>query len=195
MRAVCHWAIICLVFVLPGEVNAQARDWTLEDGSAIRFTAFQQGAPVEGRFERFTAEIIFDHGDLQGSRIEVEIDAASVATGHRDRDTTLRAPDLFDVERWPSARFASDRLAHLGGAAYEAQGQLTIRDVQKDIVLPFELTIADHPADPGLLLARVRGGLTISRLDYGVGQGDWASTAMVGEDVEIEIEIVATRER
>jgi polyisoprenoid-binding protein YceI len=187
--------LVCLVCLLPAVARAQAQSWTLADGSAIRFTALQQGAPVEGRFERFTAEIIFDPGNLPASRIEVEIDTASVATGHKDRDTTLRAPDLFDVERWPSARFASDRLALLGGDSYEAQGQLIIRDVQKDVVLPFELTIADHPVDPGLLLARASGGLTISRLDYGVGQGDWASTVMVGENVEIAIEIVATKNR
>jgi polyisoprenoid-binding protein YceI len=187
--------LVCLVCLLTAVARAQAQSWTLADGSAIRFTALQQGAPVEGRFERFSAEITFDPGDLPGSRIEVEIDTASIATGHRDRDTALRSPDLFDVERWPSARFASQQLAHLGGDAYEAQGQLTIRDAQRDVVLPFELTIADHPANSGLLLAQARGGLTISRLDYGVGQGDWASTAIVGENVEIEIEIVATRQR
>ena len=195
MRAFRSCAVLCLAFMLPGAASAPAQSWTLVEGSAIRFTAFQQGAPVQGRFERFTAEITFDPDDLPASRIAVEIDTTSVATGHRDRDTALRAPDLFDVERWPRARFASDRLTHLGGEAYEAQGHLTIRDVQRDVVLPFEFTIAEHPADPGLLLARARGGLTISRLDHGVGQGDWASTAMVGDEVEIAIEIIATRER
>src|SRR5919106_293496 len=135
MRAFCRYAVLCLAFTLPGVASAQDQGWALEDGSAIRFTAFQRGAPVEGRFERFTADIVFDPDDLQGSRIDVEIDTASVATGHKDRDATVRGPDLFDVERWPSARFASHQLTHLGGDAYEAQGQLTVQDVQKDVVL------------------------------------------------------------
>ena len=60
-------------------------------------------------------------------------------------------------------------------------------------MLPFELTIAADPAAAGRLLATAEGELTISRLDYGVGQGDWASTRTVGEEVVIRIEIRATR--
>jgi polyisoprenoid-binding protein YceI len=182
-----------LLLALP--VSAGAASWTLEDGSAIRFEAYQQGAPVQGGFERFTADIVFDPDDLAGSRIEVEIDTASITTGHRDRDTALRSPGLFDVERWPTARFASARLEHLGGEAYQAQGDLTIRDVQKDVVLPFTLRIADHPSEPGLQQAAATGELTISRLDFGVGQGEWASTATVGEKVVIAIAIVAAAKR
>lgn len=186
-------ASLGLALMLPTAV--QAASWTLEEGSAIRFEAYQQGAAVPGRFERFEAAIELDPDDLAGARIAVEIHTASIATGHKDRDTALRAPDLLDVGQWPSARFASDRIEHLGGEAYQATGQLTIRDVEQDVVLPFTLTITDHPSDPGLQHADARGELTISRLAFGVGQGDWASTAMVGDDVVIRVEILATAPR
>lgn len=180
--------------LLPAVASAQAPRWAVEDG-AIRFTAFQQGAPVEGHFGRFTADIAFDPDALSGTRIEVVIETASIATGHKDRDTTLRSPDLFDVERWPTARFVTTEVRHLGGDAFEAKGLLTIRDVQKGVVLPFTLTIEERPGDASRELAHARGGLAISRLDYGVGQGEWASTGTVAERVEIEIEIVAVRQR
>jgi polyisoprenoid-binding protein YceI len=186
-------ALAMLGLMLPAA--ARAASWTIEDGSAIRFEAYQQGAPVQGSFERFTADIVFDPDDLAGSRIEVEIDTASIATGHRDRDTALRSPPLFDVEQWPRARFSSTSLEHLGGEAYQARGQLTIRDVQKDVVLPFTLRITEHPGEPGLQRADAMGELAISRLDFGVGQGEWASTATVGEKVVIAIAIVAAARR
>ncbi|MGH6916425.1 MAG: YceI family protein [Geminicoccaceae bacterium] len=187
-------ALVMLGFVL-ATASARAASWTLEDGSAIRFEAYQQGAPVHGGFERFSADIVLDPDDLAGSRIEIEIEVASISTGHRDRDTALRSPGLFGVERWPTARFASAKVEHLGGEAYQALGQLTIRDVQRDVVLPFTLRIADHPSEPGLQQADATGELTISRLDYGVGQGEWASTAAVGESVVITIQIVAAAKR
>jgi polyisoprenoid-binding protein YceI len=186
-------ALVMLGLMLPGSVLAAS--WTIEDGSAIRFEAYQQGAPVPGSFERFTAQIVFDPDDLASSRIEVEIDTASISTGHKDRDTALRSPPLLDVERWPTARFASARVEHLGGEAYQARGELTIRDVRKDVVLPFTLHIADHPGNPDLLQADAAGELTISRLDFGVGQGEWASTATVGEKVVIAVAVVATARR
>jgi polyisoprenoid-binding protein YceI len=180
---------LTLGLLLP--ISAGAASWTLEEGSAIRFEAYQQGAPVQGGFARFTADILLDPDDLAGSRIEVEIETASITTGHQDRDAALRSPNLFDAERWPTARFASVSLEHLGGEAYEARGQLTIRDMQKDVVLPFTLHITDHPDEPGRLRADATGELTISRLAFGVGQGEWASTTAVGEDVVIGIAIVA----
>ena len=186
-------ALVTLGLMLPGSVLAAS--WTIEDGSAISFEAYQQGAPVPGSFERFTAQIVFDPDDLASSRIEVEIDTASISTGHKDRDTALRSPPLFDVERWPTARFASAGVEHLGGEAYQARGELTIRDVRKDVVLPFTLRVADHPGNPDLLQAAAAGELTISRLEFGVGQGEWASTATVGEKVVIAIAIVAAARR
>jgi polyisoprenoid-binding protein YceI len=167
---------------------AAAATWMLRDGSAIKFTAYQEGAPVEGSFRDFTAEIAFEPDKLTASRLAAEIDTASVATGHKDRDTALRSASFFDVATWPRATFGSDRVAHQGGDRYEAQGQLTIRGVTKDVVLPFRLTIAEKA---GRRLATATGELTISRLDYGVGQGEWASTKTVGEEVVIHIEIVA----
>jgi polyisoprenoid-binding protein YceI len=184
--------VAALVGLLVGSAPLAAATWTIEDGSAIRFTAYQEGAPVEGSYEDFTAEVVFDPDDLAASRVRVEIATASVKTGHRDRDTTLRSSSFFAVESWPSATFVSDRLVHQGGDRYEAHGRLTIRDVTKDVVLPFELTIEAHG---GRKVANATGELTISRLDYGVGQGEWASTKTVGEDVVIRIAIAASAPR
>ncbi len=175
--------------------GALAKPWQVEDGSRIGFTALQQGAPVDGGFEHFTAAIDFDPKDLGHSRVDVKIDTGSIATGHKDRDTLLRSTAFFDVERWPTAHFTSAKLIHRSEDAYEAHGKLTIRDVTRDVVLPFELTIGDAPAAPGKLIAEAKGELTISRLDYGVGKGDWASTKTVGENVVIRIEIKAERPR
>ncbi len=188
------WIFSLLSLALASPAIA-AEAWTVADTSRIGFTAFQKDQPVEGGFESFTAEVAFDLEDLEASWVEVIIDAASITTGHKDRDATLRNTSFFDVAQWPTARFVADRLQHQGGTAYEAAGQLTIRDVAKDVILPFELAIADHPDDPDRLLATAKGELTISRLDYGVGQGDWASTSTVGADVIIRIEVEATRPR
>jgi len=192
LRKALPLALGCLVLSFQ---SALAQVWKVEDDSQIRFTALQQGSPVQGRFDRFAAKITFDPDALARSLVEVEIDTASIDTGHKDRDTALRSSFFFDVQHWPTARFTSGAFSHLRGDAYEAQGQLTIRDVTKAVVLPFALTIGDDPSAPGRLLATAKGELTISRLDYGVGQGEWASTKTVGEPVVIDIEIRASRPR
>jgi polyisoprenoid-binding protein YceI len=189
MRAGPWLALLALgIGVLSGAVQA-APSWKVEDASELRFVARQQGAPVEGAFENFSATIDFDPNDLASSRIEVDIDVTTITTGHKDRDATLRSPAFFDVEQWPRARFVSQRIAAAGDGQYQAEGQLTIRGVTKDVTLPFALEIS--PAAGGQE-AKAEGELQIKRLDYGVGQGDWATTTMVADEVVIKLSIVAT---
>ncbi|NJO38387.1 MAG: YceI family protein [Rhizobiales bacterium] len=148
---------------------------------------------MTGGFGAFDAEIVFDPDDLDASRIAVDIDVTSIATGHSDRDKTLNSPSFFDTAKWPSAAFKSRTITATGDGTYEAAGQLTMRDVTREVVLPFSLVIEDDPDDPNAMLAHARGELPIQRLDYGIGQGDWASTATVADEVVITIDIRASR--
>ncbi len=167
--------------------------WGIEAGSALGFIAQQQGSAVPGNFEAFDAEILFDPEDLDNSRLNVEIDTTSIATGHNDRDQMLNSPSFFDTKQWPSASFKSTKITAAGDGQFEALAQLTIRDVTKEVILPFTLEVTADPADPAKQLAHAKGELPIMRLDYGIGQGDWASTATVADEVVITIDIKASR--
>ncbi|MEZ5930881.1 MAG: YceI family protein [Alphaproteobacteria bacterium] len=173
--------------------------WAVLDGSELGFVARQQGSDVTGSFGSFDAEIVFDPNDLEASRISVDIDVTSITTGHSDRDKTLNSASFFDTATWPSAAFKSDRITAAGegtseaAATYEAVGTLTMRDVTMEVVLPFSLTIEDDPNDSKTSLAQAKGELPIRRLDYGIGQGDWASTVTVADEVVITIDIKASK--
>ena len=172
---------------------AEAPDWAVEADSNVGFVARQAGAAVEGRFEQFTAEIAFDPAQLESSRVAVEIDIDSVNSESSDRDSTIRSEALFDVATWPTARFEAERFEQTGDNLYTAHGQLTMRDVTREVELPFELTVTDHPSEADALQARAAGELTVLRLDYGVGQGQWQDTSVVANEVVIRIEIIAKR--
>lgn len=167
--------------------------WEVAAESKLGFIARQLGSPVPGSFDSFDAEIIFDPADLENSRLDVDIDVTSISTGHSDRDKTLNSPSFFDTATWPTARFESDRIMAKGDDLYEAAGTLTIRDVTKDVVLPFTLEIGPEDGEPTLERAHAVGELPILRLDYGVGQGEWSSTKSVADEVVITIDIKASR--
>ena len=167
--------------------------WSVEEGSTLGFIAKQQGSPVAGNFGHFDAEILFDIDDLENSRLSVDIDTTSISTGHSDRDQMLNSPSFFDTKQWPKASFESTRIVAANDGLFGALGNLTIRDVTKEVTLPFTLEITADPEDPGRELAHAQGELQIMRLDYGLGQGDWASTVTVADDVLITIDIMASR--
>ena len=170
---------------------AEAPHWSLEEGSLVGFIAMQSGAPVKGVFESFEAEILFQEDALDQSRVAVTIDIASVNSENKERDDAIRASGLFDAAKWPTARFEAEGFSHKGGQDYEAAGTLTLRDVTRDVVLPFTLEILPHPDKADARLASAKGELAVNRLDYGVGQGLWSDTTIVGDEVVIFIDIKA----
>ena len=186
-------AVIAALTTPVAPALAEAPDWSVENGSRVGFIATQGGAPVEGVFEDFVAEIRFDPEALDQSGVTVSIEIASVNSESKDRDDTIRSASLFDVATWPQARFEAQGFTRKDDGGYEAAGRLTMRDVTKDVVLPFTLEIAQDGDQPGQLRAAAKGELKVQRLDYGVGQGLWTDTSVVGNEVVIFIDIQATR--
>ena len=181
--------------------SADAPEWTVDPAkSSIGFTGRQMGVPSKGRFKSFTAKVRFDPSDLAASSVEVTVDAASADAGNADIDKELKQPKWFDVARFPTVRFVATAFRAKGPAAggkgeYEAAARLTIRDVTEDVVLPFKLDIGPDPADPGQLVARMTGALTISRTKFGVGRDEWRDTKIVGDEVDLHIDVLARRKK
>jgi polyisoprenoid-binding protein YceI len=149
--------------------------------SSLQFTFVQAGAQNTGSFKRFT--VSFDpppRGSTAG-RLEVTVDVGSLDTGDSDRDDTLRSADLFDVAKFPQARFSAAQIATTTGG-YEAAGKLTIRGVTRDVRIPFTFRTA---TENGAAAGYMAGKTVVRRLDYGVGQGDWKATDQAGNDVTV----------
>jgi polyisoprenoid-binding protein YceI len=180
---------------------ADAPEWTVDSKkSSITFTGRQMGVPSKGQFKGFKAVVKFDPDNLAASAVEVVVDAASADAGNPDIDKELKQPKWFDVARFPTVRFVTTGFRakskdNAGKGDYEAAARLTIRDVTEDVVLPFKLEIGPDPADPGQLAARMTGALTISRTRFGVGRDEWRDTKIVGDEVGLQIDVLARRKK
>ena len=183
-------ASLALAAALLAATAAQAAaEWTADPArSKLGFTGTLTGGSFDGSFQRFQPVITFDPADLAGSRFLVTIETGSADTRDGDRDAILKGPDFFAVERWPKATFEATKFAAAGPGRYSAQGKLTLRDVTRDVTLTFTF----KPTADGRT-ATLAGGTSLRRLDFGVGQGDWRDTAMVGNDVKISFDLFLRR--
>ena len=186
------FALACLLLPLPSLAGPQD-PWTIDArASALSFNVAQVGSIVSGRFPAWTGEIVLDPGSLATARIDIKIDTRPVSANNRDVDSLMKGPNFLDVQKFPEARFVSTSISG-SGERYEARGKLTIRDVTRDAILPFTLTITDDPSQPGRVRATARGRIILKRLDYGVGQNEWAATGQVGNEVTVDLNVVAGR--
>jgi cytochrome b561 len=149
--------------------------------SALEFQFMQAGAQNKGKFTRFPVTLDFSPDNLAASKLDVVVEMASLDTGDKERDDTLKGADLFSVAKFPQAHFTSTQITRTA-AGYDAAGKLTLRGVTRDIHVPFTFKSTDEQGKPAAYLA---GRTTIKRLDFGVGQGDWKSTEWVGNDVAV----------
>ena len=150
--------------------------------SRLEFVGVQAGAEFKSSFHKFGADIEFAPDALASSHFDVQIDLKSVDSMDKDRDTTMRGSDIFDVAHYPTAHYVTRSFTKTA-AGYTAVGALTLHGVTKDVPVDFQFTQA--PAG-----AKLDGSAKLKRLDFGVGQGDWKSTEWVADAVKITFSLV-----
>jgi len=157
----------------------------LADQSEVAYVASQLGAQVEGNFGRFDAQIDLDPGRLQTGSVSLSVDTASLNFPSTDVLRELAKPDWFDTARFPTAEFRSSRIRALASDRYEVSGTLTIKGHAREVVVPVNLSRTGTTTFAS-------GALTIKRLDYGVGTGEWSDTSLVADEVQIKFKIAVS---
>ena len=165
--------------------------WQIDTAhSAINFTINHFFTPVDGTFEDYDATVMFNPDDLENSMIDVTIPVTSINTRNDRRDGHLQSEDFFNAEKWPNITFTSNTIESRGDNQFVAIGEMTIRDVTREFELPFTLQgMMDHPMQDNTTVAGIVANAELMRTDYGVGVGDWAATAVVGDEVNITLNL------
>jgi len=156
----------------------------LIDKSEIRFISKQMGAKVEGRFRKWRANVDFRPSELAKSKADFEIELASIDLASEESEAETRRATWFDTARFPMATFTSTGMKSLGGDRYEIAGTLAMKGIAKPMVIP--VALRKDAAGNGL----AEGQFTLRRLDFRVGEGQWADTEAVADEVVVRIRMV-----
>lgn len=182
----------------PDEVKEEdkVRDksvWQIDRGaSQLQFTATQKSAATTGNFKLFKLNSLrFDAANPENANVSIEVDISSIELGNTLIEQTLLAKDWFDVKSHPSARFSATGFTHKGEDRYQLQGELTINGITTP--QPVELVImSDEEGESGKRIT-AEGTAIISRTKFGIGQGEWASTETLKDEVTLKIKVTATK--
>jgi polyisoprenoid-binding protein YceI len=157
-------------------------------GSTLAFTSSWGGEPIQGRFDKWHADVLFGPDALDTSKVTVSIDMTSAKTGDEQRDASLPSGDWFDAATHPNAVFTATKFAKTGADRYVAHGALSLRGVTRPLDLPFKLTISGDRA-------KVTGEASLNRTVFGVGQGEFTATDQVPGKVTVRVDLTATRDQ
>lgn len=168
---------LLIATALASPASAQAA--TLEPAkSELSFTFKQMGVPVDGKFRKFEAQLDFDAKKPEAGKIAFSVDLGSVSLGDPSFDKELAGAPWFDTKRNGRATFVSSGIKPTGAGKYDVAGKLTIKGAVRDIVVP--ITLSQGVA---------AGSVAIKRLDFKIGDGEWADTSMVANDVTVKFKL------
>jgi polyisoprenoid-binding protein YceI len=146
---------------------------------------------VKGQFTGVSGKLTLDDADVTKSSVEATIDAASISTGEKDRDTHLKSADFFDAEKFPTLNFKSTKTTRAGDDELLAEGELTIHGVTRKAVFAVEGPTAPGKDPWGNTRIGIAATTKINRKDFGLTWNAALETGgiLVGEEVTITLEV------
>ena len=168
--------------------------WDIDEQvSLLEFTATQKGAKTTGVFKKYQLkQLVFNPDELDKAVVELEIDVTSISLSNVLVEQTLASSSWFDAGEFPKATFQSKSFKSLGGDVYEVAGNLTIKDIVQPNIIKLTIQLATATEDERVVI-EAKGETVISRLAYKIGQGEWASTDDLADEVQLKIHIRALK--
>jgi len=154
-------------------------------GSEIGFTTRQMGVPVDGKFGKFSAQITLDPRQPETGSVSFKIDTGSARFGSAELDAEVPKATWLNVPQFPLASFQSSAIKSAAPGKFEVVGTLSIKGSVRDIVVPVQLTQTGATSTAS-------GAFVIKRLEFKVGEAEWADTSMLANDIQVRFKLVLT---
>jgi len=170
-------------------LSAQAAVWEINKAeSLVIFKYFYGSDPYEGKFTNVDATFDIDPMNPTSCNFTVTINIEDIDVDSPEVLDYLLDYELFDVDVYPTATFTAENCSLESGSAFVADGTLTIRDQTHPISFPFDMEI---DSIDGQVAFHLTSEVTIQRLQFGVGQGYWANTAEIPNEVIVAVDVYA----
>lgn len=170
--------------------------WKLDPAhTAVEFVARHMLTKVRGRFTDFDGTIEIAERP-QDSRVDVEVEAGTIQTNQEQRDANLRSGDFLEIEQFPKLTFKSKEVRLTGGHTFEIVGDLTIKDVTREVTLDAEFLGWGPGPTGGKNVMSFTARTTIDREDWDMTWNVVVETGgfLVSKRVDLEIDAEAIQQ-
>lgn len=184
---------LTLILLLAGIFSASAQTkWQIDKAhTKVQFSATHLIiSEVTGEFKSFDGTVETTGDDFTNAKVDFTIDVNSISTDNSARDNHLKSDDFFNAQKFPKMTFVSKSMQKVGDNKYKLVGDLTIRDITKEIAL--DVTHNGTIKDPwGNTKAGFKITGELNRFDYNL---KWnvlmeAGGAVVGKMIGITINL------
>lgn len=178
-----------------GEAQGWEGLWVVDrEHSKAEFAVRYLVSETVGVFGEVAGTISMDEENPENSSVEATIDVSSIDTGSQRRDQDLfEREDFLEAENFPEITFQSTQVEPSGSDRMKVTGNLTIRDVTREVVL--DVQYKDHNIDgAGTHRATFEAETELSREEFGIDWGGTPGQAVIGDAVTVKLHLEAVRQ-
>lgn len=182
-----------LAVVAAAGILAQTPTYKVDPAhSSVGFSIRHLLTQVQGKFNEFEGSVVYDPAQPEASRVEFTVQAKSIDTGNARRDDHLRSADFFDVAKYPTLSFRSEKVVAKGKDEVEVTGPFTMHGVTKTITVPGKI-LGIMKTEKFGQRAGFESSFTVSRKEFGItwNQALDAGSMVLGDEVRVTINVEA----
>jgi polyisoprenoid-binding protein YceI len=173
-------AVLVMMFAAP----VYAAKWrSIAANSSLEFIVTFEGEESAGKFAAFDTVYEFEQGDATPSSLHVTVDVRSATLSSADLDEAMAEKTWFDSATYPVASFTANVAQLADGQEFLARGMVSIKGVERELDLPLHVSIEGNRM-------QMSGNVSLSRLDFGIGTGEWLSDSSIGHAVIVKFEVL-----
>ena len=169
--------------------------WTIDPGhSAARFSVKHLAvSTVRGSLGKVTGTITYDGKTVESIKADVRIDLSSINTDNDNRDKDLKSGNFFDIAKYPTVAFKSKGVQSDGQGKFNMTGDLTMHGVTKEVTLAVEGPSPALKQGPDVRVG-ASATTTLDRRQWGLLYSRAVElTPIVGDDIQVQIDVEATK--
>ena len=185
---------VLVAIILVSNVAVAQVKWSVDPAHTnVRFDVNHLGISfVDGQFKTLEGNVeSVNEKDFAGAKVNFTIDANSIDTRIEMRDNHLKSDDFFSAEKFPKMTLSNGVLTKGKNGKYSLTGDLTVRDVTKNIAFAVVQNNGVITDPWGKTRAGFTATATINRFDYNINYNDKLPTGVdaVAPNISITVNV------
>jgi polyisoprenoid-binding protein YceI len=152
--------------------------------SKISFHYTEMGVGIGGGFSKFSAQLNFDPTKAEAAHISIDVQLSSIDAGASEANEEIPGKEWLDTSHFPVAHFESVAVKSVAADKFQVTGNLSIKGHVHAITIPVSFLNRGNQG-------QFDGNFSFNRIDYGIGEGEWADLSVVANPIEVTFKLLA----
>lgn len=158
MKNLFYPLLAILILLTSARMAISVQSYKVTDGFSVEF----ESKDPSGIFKELKGDVKFDKDDLAASKMNFEIDVASISMGNGMKNKKSMTAEWFDQANHPKITFVSSKLEK-ADKGYYVHGNLTMKGVKRYRKIPVDIVSSGN----GL---KLKGTFWVERSYYKIGK-------------------------